>query len=394
MAEPIPERNPLVNLPERTVQFLKFLRNSVGREPAHKDQELSAAALSATKLMESLSSYGWLPEGLDRQRYVEVVAQIAEIEAELPRSNPSIAVEDIGLLLRGKVDAAKELGSLQAELVTMDAQLSQQLFITPTEAQAHVSHPNAEQHLRSFDHDKTEQAAQVERASARKHMRIAAQIQVERDNGPALNLREDIRKNIDRMRSGHLDAEELAALPEKGIFQLLDDSGEPVREKPVQVYERQIVKTNRDITSPDFSGCATVLLYKETVDGSPEPESIFAHLPPRTDNGFETYGPSFWKKQANITDLSGYKAKVVAGLISSPEEIAHGLRQLGAEIVTLEQIPLEMYRVLVDAKTKSIVASGELEAIDDTGRKAYYRTKGGRLNVRKEPDIPGITYIE
>ena len=95
-----------------------------------------------------------------------------------------------------------------------------------------------------------------------------------------------------------------------------------------------------------------------------------------------------------MPDLSGYKAKVVAGLIRSPEEVAHSLRGLGVDVVTVEQIPLEMYMVLIDAKTKSIVDRGDLEKIADDPNNAYYRTVGGKLPIEKETTIEGLTYVE
>lgn len=395
MPESAPEKNPLLDLPAETARFVGYLRNNLERERQPDEEGMSTEVVGAKRLLESMDSYAWIPEEFDTKRYVELVGKISEIEALLPQPNPSAAVEEAGLLVRDQPDKAEELVALREELASMDAQLTKKLGITPSETHARVQDPAVGEHISSYEEDRREHAAEVERASVKKHSRIAAGLAIEQKRGVRrLDIPEHIRDAIERIRDGEINAEELAPLPEKGTFQLLNDERDPDRKTPVRIFERQIIRTNRDVTSPDFSGCAAVLLYKEDAEGNPEQESIFAHLPPQTERGFESYDATFWEKQAQLTDLRGYKAKVIAGLIQSPQEIAHSLEKLGATVVTVEQIPLEMYTVLVDAKTKSMVARGTLEQVADDPSKGYYRTTGGRLPIRKEDSMPGLTYIE
>lgn len=394
MEEATARENPLVDLPRETAQFVRFLYRAAKKERSPQEEGLSDSAVGASRLIESMQSYGWLPEGFDSQRYVEVVQHIEKIEGSLPQTNPSVAVEEYGLAARGMANEAGELAQLHEELRAMDAQLTWRLKASPSEVTQHSNHVDVENHVRTYERDKQEHAAQRERRSSEKHQRIAVNFFYETLGGKQQELPSDIRENITAIQELGFHGDEIAPIPEKGTFQFLEDIKDGV-DTPVQAYERQIVRTNRDVTSPDFSGCATVVLYKTDSEGKPEQETIFAHLPPKTTDGFQSYNPSFWQEQTGITDLSEYKAKVVAGLIRSPEEIAHSLQTMGAQVVTMEQIPLEMYRVLVDSRTKSIVAMGELEEVTDNSSEANYRTVDGKLNVKKSSgDIKGLTYIE
>lgn len=185
------------------------------------------------------------------------------------------------------------------------------------------------------------------------------------------------------LAEGTRPAEALAPLPEKETFQsLVDDRENP--DQPVEVFERQIVRTKSDVESPGFSSCAAVALFREKADGTPDEETIFAHLPPKTAglggaaSSFKSYDAKFFAEQLGIPSLEGYRARVAAGVNVSPEDVASALRELGAKIDGVQQIPLDMFTIRLDAKTKTMVARGNMEEVV-TGPKAgtSYRTEQG-----------------
>lgn len=188
---------------------------------------------------------------------------------------------------------------------------------------------------------------------------------------------------IAEMNDGTRPSEEIAPMPPKGEFAFLEDRDPKEPGNPVRVYERQIVRTNRDVESPAFSSCASVVLYREGPDGSPEQETLFAHLPPKAygDSGrqpdFNDYTPDFLAAKTGLASLVGYKAKVSAGLRLSPDAIARSLRALGADVLDVRRIPMDMYTLRLDAKTKTMVAKGHMERVTRAGESPSYRTVDG-----------------
>ena len=145
-----------------------------------------------------------------------------------------------------------------------------------------------------------------------------------------------------------------------------------------------MIRTSRDIESPAFSSCAAIILYREHPDGTLDNETIFAHLPPKAygdfssrEPDFKDYTPDFFKKMTGRDSFAGYKAKISAGLRLSPEPIARSLRTMGAVIDSVRQIPMDMYTIRVDAKTKTLVAKGFMEGVTRSDERPTYKTVDG-----------------
>jgi hypothetical protein len=192
-------------------------------------------------------------------------------------------------------------------------------------------------------------------------------------------------KLAQEMENGSRPAQEIEPLAPPDVFKRVEDP-EPTSPQPALVHERQMITTTRDIESDKFSSCAAIVLYKERPDGTPEEATTFAHLPPKTDvtggaSSFESYTPDFLREQFGVTNFEGYKARVSSGINADPEAVTRTLRQLGADVISVEQIPLDMYDVRVDAKTKTIVGMGKPERLAREGWPVTYRTATDRIPI-------------
>lgn len=388
------QRNPILELPRETAGFLRQLRSTLELGRDQEEEGLSDAQFISMRLAEVLASRDWLPADFDKKRYVELVGRVEQLESSLQRIHPSIAVEEAALALRGNIEGASELHALKQELLGMDEILGEASGLSVGTAHKHIQDEKMLKHIRDVERDRKEEDARLVKERAEKHYGFARKLYLESKLGTTiLDIPDHIRAAIEQMQSG-MEYDELAPIPPKGEFQQLEDVATAENDIPALIYERQIVRTERNVMSPDFSGCASVLLYREGADGRPEKSSIFAHLPPHTKTGFTSYNKNFWLQQAGISDLTGYKAKVVAGLIRSPQEIAFGLQSLGADVVTVDQVPLEMYSVLVDADTKEMVAVGQLEQIAESATESAYKTIDGNVLIKNyDGPVKGVAYI-
>ena len=206
---------------------------------------------------------------------------------------------------------------------------------------------------------------------------------------------------LHELDSGIPEQDELAKQPMRGDFQYLIDTNSEQKLIPVVFYQRQIIKTSRDVVSPDFSSCAGVLIYKERTEDekSEDSEITFAHLPPRTfpqtgqPSHFKDYTPEFFKKQLGLDNLKGFTVRIIAGLKVPPTELAQSLGKLGAKIEKIEQLPRDMYTALVNSKTKTIVVKGTLERVPFEGERPTYRTDDG-VGIVQEKGMESIAFVE
>ncbi|MFH1781644.1 MAG: hypothetical protein ABH835_03470 [Patescibacteria group bacterium] len=390
------KKNPLVELPEETGNFLKFLKRNLDSPRRPEEENLTPEVIGAKRLLESMSSFGMLKEGgIDRERYAELVGQITELEKSLPGDSPSLAVKEMGVAMRG--GDAEKYAVLQDELDAIDQVLEEKLGLTPKETHAMVGREDFQEHATNLEGDRSramkERLLKIEdRFEPQRKGWIKREV-FEADSG----FPEHIDKMLERLKEGVPNREEIRPLPEKGTFEYMEDSNPKNPEAPVVCYERQMVKTDRDIVSPDFSSCAGVVLYKLDDAGKPTQETLFTHLPPMTfgdgkPSNFDSYTPDFFKEQFGVDNLDGYEAKVFTGLNIPPDKITDTISQMGGNVKTVEQLPRDMYTGLIDAKTKSIALMGNPESPIKLGdMELSYRTQEGKVPIYStEKQVPAF----
>ncbi len=160
-------------------------------------------------------------------------------------------------------------------------------------------------------------------------------------------------------------------------------------DQPLLAYERQAVQTERDVISPDFSSCAAIVLYPVEEDGTPRQETVFAHLPPKTyAGGTDADFPYTTEELQQLlpADVRGYHAQIVSGINVSPDDLARAIADLGVAVDSVRQIPMDMYTLMVDARTKQMVARGKMERPRDTlslvlEGQGSYRTRDGGVSM-------------
>jgi len=332
--------NPLLALPAENVQFLKFLRGIVTAEPEENERSLTPRELGTKRFVGALLANGTA----DRI--------------------PGVSAEELrGLDVSPKDDEGK------AELARIGRLVGDAMGTDPSVLIGLANDARLKGYLDRLPNDRKNVVAELIRGYWKR--------MADDETGVAAKL-------ADELGAGSRPSEEIAPMPAKGEFAMLDDRDPKEPGNPVRVYQQQIVRTSRDVESPGFSSCAAVVLYRERPDGTPEDETIFAHLPPKAygevsgrDPDFDDYTPDFLKKLTGVESFAGYKARISAGLRLSPERIAVTLRSMGASVEEVRQIPMDMYAIRLDARTKTMVAKGFMERVTRPEERATYKTVEG-----------------
>lgn len=333
------EENPLLRMPSETVQFVRFLRTTVAREPDEAEREMTPGQLGTKRFVDAMLSLG-------------VADRIPGLSSEALRNLNVSPTDDEG----------------RAELARIGKLVGDALGVSPNDLMILAKDTRLKEFLDGLPEA---HKGRVQQIIKEYWTRMA-----NGESGVAAVLAAEL-------TAGTRPSEEIAPMPPAGTFAYLEDRNPKEPKNPVRVYERQFVRTTRDVESPAFSSCASVILYRERPDGTPEEETVFAHLPPKAygdsgrDPDFDDYTPDFVRTQTGIDSLVGYKAKVAAGLRMSPEKIAQTLRAMGATVEDVRQIPMDMYTVRLDAKTKTLVAKGLMERVTRPDERVSYKTVDG-----------------
>jgi hypothetical protein len=314
------EKNPLVSLSFETLSSLRGIHEAmlVGQEK--KDMETDHRVRAAEILLAGLDAAHRLPSSFDREGYIHCVRELAKLEDEisknelLPRTNPSAAIEVAGLLARGHSEQAKQLATLRDQINEYDCALENCLGLHPHQAWEIVRHDD----FKLFDQNRVgdtakERSKYLSDQCKKYNKQNAAWVLENGFSGKDSGFSSVTKQMLHELDGGILQRDELAEQPPRGEFEYLVDTNPEQKTIPVVCYQGQIIKTSRNVVSPDFSSCAGVLIYKESAahDSSDGNEIIFAHLPPRTfpqsgqASHFKDYTPEFFKNQVGLDSLDG-----------------------------------------------------------------------------------------